>query len=154
MPCTASAGDTGLVVPGAAEDLKGGRLKLDGRNAEKLPSHPLLNNSFVFVSSPLQSSCWTPRPQSQDNRTQMKVLLTQIPVGATFLYKSSSVGTDFSRGKIGVAIVLSSQSSLPPPSSSLVNVPTYHRQIMRSLNPTGLLERKRLKAGGEEDKRG
>jgi len=25
---------------------------------------------------------------------------------------------------------------------------------MRSLNPTGLLERKRLKAGGEEDKRG
>ena len=97
MPCTASAGDTGLVVPGA-EDLKGGRLKLDGGNAEKLPSHPLLNNSFVFVSSPLWSSCWTPRPLSQDNRTQMKVLLTQIPVGATLLYKSSSVGTDFSHG--------------------------------------------------------
>ena len=85
MPCTASAGDTGLVVPGAAEDLKGGSLKLDGGNAEKLPSHPLLNNSFVFVSSP--------RPQSQDKRTQMKVLLTQIPAGTTFLYKNSSIGT-------------------------------------------------------------
>ena len=93
MACTAPAGDTGLVVPGAAEDLKGGSLKLDGGNAEKLPSHPLLSNSFVFVSSPLPSSCWAPRPQSQDNRTQMKVLLTQIPVGVTFPYKNSSVGT-------------------------------------------------------------
>ena len=50
VPCTASAGDTGLVVPGAAEDLKGGSLKLDGGMLRNSP--PTLYWAIPLFSFP------------------------------------------------------------------------------------------------------